>query len=116
MTKKEIIKALIKGKKITHRTFNDVQWIKLYKKQSTHYINQSGKVTQALEFWLNKKVHSNNKSGFTGVYKTKEDNWKADICVNYKKISLGTHSEIQDAVIARNNYIKENNLVGFKIQ
>lgn len=54
MTKKEIIKALIKGKKITHRTFNDVQWIKLYKKQSTHYINQSGKVTQALEFWLNR--------------------------------------------------------------
>ena len=46
---------------------------------------------------------SNNKSGYTGVYKTKSGNWNSYIRVNGKLINLGTYKTIDNAIIARAN-------------
>lgn len=39
----------------------------------------------------NKRIHSNNTSGFKGVRRSKGGNWSAFICVNRRQICLGTH-------------------------
>ncbi len=50
----------------------------------------------------NKKIHSNNSSGFNGVYFRKDTKrWEAYICSSSRKISLGCFDEIEDAVAAR---------------
>lgn len=51
---------------------------------------------------------SSNTSGFTGVWRS-NNKWVAEIRVNRKKISLGSFSNIQDAVIARMKAEKEHN-------
>ncbi len=53
---------------------------------------------------FNAKINNNNTSGYTGVHfcNTKKK-WKASIKVNYKTISLGYHTKIEDAVNARKN-------------
>jgi len=42
----------------------------------------------------------NNTSGYRGVWQTQNGNWKADIKVNYKKISLGTFADKDSAAKA----------------
>ena len=50
----------------------------------------------------NKSIHSNNKSGFTGVYWDKAGNkWKAYININGKSKHLGRFTDMDDAIIAR---------------
>ena len=56
---------------------------------------------------LKGKVRTNNKSGQSGVWQSKRDNkWKAEIKINYKKISLGSYKRKRDAIKARKNYEK----------
>ena len=44
----------------------------------------------------------NNTSGYTGVWRDKRrDRWCAEIKVNYKKISIGSYSDKNDAIKAR---------------
>lgn len=51
---------------------------------------------------INKDLLSNNSSGFTGVYWSKDKNkWYSKIEVNKKKIHLGYFISIEDAVISR---------------
>ena len=47
----------------------------------------------------NRKKHSNNKSGFKGVYRSR-DRWRAQIKVNGTRIALGTFANIEDAAAA----------------
>lgn len=44
---------------------------------------------------------SNNTSGYTGVYKTRSNAWKASISINNEKIYLGTYPTFEEAVVAR---------------
>lgn len=49
----------------------------------------------------NASISKNNTSGYTGVRRTKSGKWKAEIMVNRKNKSLGTHVDINDALEAR---------------
>lgn len=51
---------------------------------------------------MNRKIHSNNTSGVTGVnYHKKSGRWTARIMVDYKRIELGEFDLFEDAVRAR---------------
>lgn len=51
---------------------------------------------------INRKIQKTNTSGFVGVhYYKKYDKWLANISVNYKRIHLGYFTNLQDAIIAR---------------
>jgi len=51
---------------------------------------------------INRSVPANNRSGHKGVYwDSWSKKWRAEIKLNYKKISLGRFSDIQQAVEAR---------------
>lgn len=59
----------------------------------------------------NLKICKNNRTGFTGVQKTKTGRYAAKIMVNRRTISLGTFDDINDAIEARKTaekiYFKE---------
>ena len=60
----------------------------------------------------NRSIMSNNTSGITGVVWRKKDQvWAASICVDYKRIHLGTFKNKDDAIRARlkaeQKYFKE---------
>ena len=62
----------------------------------------------------NQRVYKNNSSGYKGVSFVKKTNkHKSCIYVNNKSIYLGSFPTAVEAGIAYNNYIIENNLVGF---
>lgn len=59
----------------------------------------------------NKRVRSDNKSGYQGVAKAvNSPRWRAYIYVNKSQISIGIYNTVEEAVKARNNYIINNNL------
>lgn len=53
------------------------------------------------EIYRQRRVRSDNTTGYTGVQKTRNGNWHAFITVNKQTYHLGTYSEIQQAVLAR---------------
>lgn len=57
----------------------------------------------------NKRKQKTNKSGYVGVFKTKPV-YTAYITVNRKHHHIGSFETAEEAVIARNNYILDNNL------
>jgi hypothetical protein len=64
---------------------------------------------------VNRRVYSNNNSGYRGVGKVKQQGkWYA--AVKYETVSgserkwLGTFNTAWEATTARNNFIRENNL------
>ena len=60
---------------------------------------------------LNTRIRSTNTSGFVGVwYETNMKKWRAKITIKYNSIYIGTFKRIEEAVLARDNYIIENNL------
>ena len=59
---------------------------------------------------VNKRLQLNNKSGFAGVNLLKSGRWKCRISINKNRITLGTFLTIEEAVLARDNYIIENKL------
>lgn len=63
-------------------------------------------------------VDYSNKSKYIGVSLIAgKENWKSYITVNKKRITIGHFNTENDAVIARNNFILENNLINeFDIQ
>ena len=70
-------------------------------------IRWADKTTQA----LNRRMKSINTSGYTGVsYLKTKNKWTANIGINNKLKHLGQFSTIEEAVLARDNYIIENNL------
>ena len=60
---------------------------------------------------LNRRRMKNNKSGFVGIYCSKTPQfWVASITVKSKQRNIGTFKTIEEAVLARDNYIVENKL------
>ena len=61
---------------------------------------------------LNKRIKSDNTSGYTGVSKAvNSPRWRAYIYLNSKtQISIGIYDTIKEAIEARNDYIINNNL------
>ena len=52
-----------------------------------------------------------NTSGYVGVHWDKsKDKWVASIRINIKPIKIGSFLTIEEAVLARDNYITQNNL------
>ena len=70
-------------------------------------------VTQTIQN-RNQRIQTNNTSGYKGVHFNKRlDKHMARIQINKKRIYLGSFSTPEEAGIAYNNYIIENNLEGF---
>ena len=60
---------------------------------------------------INRRMQVTNTSGYNGIsWNKKNSNWKAVIGIATKKVYIGTFPTVQEAVLARNNYIIENNL------
>ncbi len=67
----------------------------------------SDKTTQA----INQRIMKNNKSGYVGVnYHKGNVKWAAYISVTNTRKHIGSFLTIEEAVLARDNYIIENNL------
>lgn len=59
----------------------------------------------------NKRMMSNNTSGFVGVYfRVTKNKWYAKVRSNTKLINIGSFHTMEEAVQARDNYIIQNNL------
>ena len=62
----------------------------------------------------NRRIHTNNTSGYKGVsYNKRRGKYQVQIKVNNKRIHLGYFLTAVEGAIAYNNYIIENNLEGF---
>ena len=60
---------------------------------------------------LNRRIMKNNKSGYVGVrYHSRDGVWTAYISVNNTRKHIGSFKTIEEAVLARDNYITQNNL------
>lgn len=65
----------------------------------------------------NRRKREDNISGYVGASFTKKENkWKSRITVRDDVIDLGSFEILEDAVMVRNNYIRENNLTEYPIQ
>ena len=53
------------------------------------------------------KNNANNKSGYNGVFKAKDDRFYAYITFNYKRFHIGSYRTAKDAAIAYNKKAKE---------
>ena len=59
----------------------------------------------------NQRIQKNNTSGFVGIcWNNKNNNWRAKITVNKIRKYIGSFHAKEEAVLARDNYIIENNL------
>jgi len=66
---------------------------------------------------INRRKARNNTSGYVGVTYDKDSQcYVSAIGINYKWVRIGRFNTAEEAVLARNNYILENNLSEFKIQ
>jgi len=94
-----------------------------YKKYpSLDRINNDGNYEPGNLRWTTFQVQSanrgkqkNNTSGFIGISHNNKG-WTARIKINRCKINLGTFDKIEDAVVARNNYIISKGLSQYPIQ
>ena len=96
--------------KMTHPNIEDVSLDRIDndKGYSPENCTWSDKTTQA----INQRMQKNNTSGYVGIYWHKRGKkWRASISVNNKLIHLGLFPTVQEAVLARDNYIIENNLL-----
>ena len=60
---------------------------------------------------INQRKYKNNTSGYVGVkYNKKSSRWEAQVSVFGERAYLGQFSTIEEAVLARDNYIIENKL------
>lgn len=59
----------------------------------------------------NKGFYKNNKSGYKYIYWSNTfDRWFVQIKRNNVQTTIGRYKNLEDAVIARNEYLKENNI------
>lgn len=67
--------------------------------------------TDATTQCVNQRIKKNNTSGFVGVYwNNKNNNWRTFIYVSNARFNIGSFPTLEEAVLARDNYIVENNL------
>ena len=69
-------------------------------------------VTQTIQN-RNRRILTNNTSGYKGVRYRKDNKFRVQIVVNSKHHHLGIFKTAVEGAIAYNNYIIENNLEGF---
>lgn len=75
--------------------------------QSNNSIENLRLTTQS-DNMKNKRGYSNNKSNYTGVYWRNDSNkWRVYIADNGKRVNLGCYSDINEAVMVRNQAIKD---------
>ena len=86
------------------------------KTQSLDRINNNGHYEPGNVRWatkqeqtLNRNLQSNNKTGHKNIYWYKKTNkWNVHIKRNNKQYNLGYFHSLEDALSARNSFIKEN--------
>jgi hypothetical protein len=62
------------------------------------------RIVNVVQNQRNRILSSNNTSGVNGVWFVKRDNiWRASICVEKKRIALGSFKDIEDAIESRKN-------------
>ena len=60
---------------------------------------------------INQRIKKNNTSGFVGIYwNNKNSNWRTFIHLNKVRYNIGSFPTLEEAVLARDNYIIENKL------
>ena len=60
---------------------------------------------------INQRVKNTNKSGFVGIsWNKKTLTWRASITLARVRVSIGSFKTLEEAVLARDNYIIENKL------
>lgn len=64
------------------------------------------RICTEIENMRNKKLYGTNKSGFMGVYKSR-NKWTAQITINYKNIFLGRFDTAIDAARSRDEAVKK---------
>ena len=65
------------------------------------------KTTQA----INQRMHRNNTSGYVGIHWNKDKKkWSVRIAFKKERVHIGLYLTIEEAVLARDNYIIENKL------
>ena len=68
-------------------------------------------VTRTVQGRNTRKIQKNNTSGYRGITFLKDRNkWHSQICVNYKRIHLGSFDNPIDAAKAYDKYVLDNNL------
>ena len=76
-----------------------------------NYEPSNCRFTTRRENVLNQRLKANNTSGYEGISFLKNTKkWKSEIQVEKKRFRLGCFKTKQEALEARNNYIKDNNL------
>ena len=64
----------------------------------------------------NQRIYKSNTSGYKGVCYHKGNNkYIAQICVNKKRINIGSYPTAEDGAVEYNNYIIANDLEGFPL-
>ena len=67
----------------------------------------SDKTTQC----VNQRIRKDNTSGIVGIaWNRRASKWRASICVLKRNKHIGYYEKIEEAVLARDNYIIENKL------
>lgn len=62
----------------------------------------------------NRKMSSNNTSGFTGVKLDKRvGKWQARVCINGRQKSLGYYEKLEDAAEARKRFLSDHPELGY---
>ena len=66
--------------------------------------------TRKIQCQNNRLLRSSNTSGYRGVNKVKSGKYVSRCTINNKRIHIGTFDRIEEAAIAYNNFVIENNL------
>ncbi len=75
------------------------------------YSPENCRWTDATTQNINQRIKKNNTSGFVGIYwNNKNNNWRTCIHLNTVRFNIGSFHTIEEAVLARDNYIIENKL------
>ena len=70
------------------------------------------RVCTMLENKQNVPKRENNKSGYRNIHWDKNrKKWRVRMTINKKEVKVGIYETVEEALIARNNFIKENNLI-----
>ena len=59
---------------------------------------------------LNTRLRKDNTTGYTGISMRPSGRYVSIVFLNGKKHTIGTFNKVKDAVIARNKFIRDNNL------
>lgn len=92
--------------------FDDTKYIDHIDRNKLNNVLENLRIVSPLESVLNRGIWG--KSKYKGAYYSeKRKDWRSQIRVNKKNISLGCYKTELECAIAYNNYIEDNCLVGY---